>query len=192
MNLSKNYIMSSLTRAKSFGALLFTVPLIALSSMGQAQATNVEGRTVVVHITTFDADRVTNGLLFAKHTCQFLPDAADTTMRVLFTNAGVLNAVKDIDHPKNRVPTLESGDDDPKFAKSLIKKLLGHTPTDPALLCNIEVVAAGLGLKTYGKTADDLIDGVQMGGPMQSAPVQIPAYLTTPAEEGQPMVVIDW
>jgi len=184
--------MNILTRFKPTIVMLFAVPLIALSSVGLAQANNAEGRTVVVHITTFDADRVTNGLLFAKHTCQFLPDAADTTMRVLFTNAGVLNAVKDIDHPKNRVPTLESGDDDPKQAKSLIKKLLGQAPTDPSLLCNVEVVASGLGLKTYAKTADDLVDGVKVGGPMPSAPVQIPAYLTTPAVEGQPMVVIDW
>ena len=192
MNMSKNKIMSLLARTKFLGVMLFTVPLIALSSVGLAQATNVEGRTVVVHITTFDASRVTNGLLFAKHSCQFLPDAADSTIRILFTNAGVLNAVEEIDHPKNRVPTLESGDDDPKDAKSLLEKLLGHAPTNPHLQCNIEVVATGLGLKTYGKTADDLIDGVKVGGPMPSAPVQIPAYLTTPAEKGQPMVVIDW
>ena len=116
----------------------------------------------MVHITTFDASRVTNGLLFAKHSCQFLPDAADTTMRILFTNAGVLYAVEDLHHPQNRVTTLESGDDDPKHARNLLEKLLGHVPTNPQLQCNIEVVATGLGLKTYGKTADDLIDGVQL------------------------------
>ena len=60
--------MTLLTRIKSFYVMLFAVPLVALSSVGLAQANNAEGRTVVVHITTFDAGRVTNGLLFAKHT----------------------------------------------------------------------------------------------------------------------------
>lgn len=184
--------MSLFRRLTSCMAMVFVVSTIVLSFVGSAQARGANGRTVVVHLTTFDADRVTNGLLFAKHTCQFLPDNADSTVRVLFTNAGVLNALKDIRAPKNRVPTLESGDDDPKQAKSLIRKLLGHVAVNPPLLCNIEVVASGLGLKTYGKTGDDLINGVQVGGPMPSAPVQIPVFLTTPAEEGQPMVVIDW
>ena len=83
--------------------MLFAVPLVALSSVGVAQANDVHGRTVVVHVTTFDATRVTNALLFAKHSCQFLPDAADTTMRILFTNAGVLNAAEDLNHPINTV-----------------------------------------------------------------------------------------
>jgi hypothetical protein len=192
INISEIHIMILHTRIKSSFVMLFAVPLIALSSVGLAQANDVHGRTVVVHVTTFDATRVTNALLFAKHTCQFLPDAADTTMRILLTNIGALNAVEDLNHPINTVPTLPSGDDDPKDAKSLIKKLLGQIPSDPSLLCNVEVVASGLGLKTHGKTADDLIEGVKVGGPMPSSPVQIPAYLTTPAEEGQPMVVIDW
>jgi hypothetical protein len=184
--------MTLLTRFKPSFVMLFAVPLIALSSVGLAQANDIHGRTVVVHVTTFDATRVTNALLFAKHTCQFLPDAADTTMRILLTNAGGLNAVEDLNHPINTVPTFASGDDDPKDVKSLLEKLLGHVSTDPGLQCDIDVVASGLGLKTYGKTAADLIDGIKLGGPMPSSPGQIPVYLTIPAEEGQSMVVIDW
>ncbi|MCA9421562.1 MAG: hypothetical protein KC592_11105 [Nitrospira sp.] len=184
--------MSLFRRLPSCMAMVFVGSIGVLSFVGSAQASDAKGRTVVVHINSFDADRTTNGLLFAKHTCQFLPDAAHSTVRVLFSNAGVFNALKDLNHPKNRVPTLESGDDDPKHAKSLVRKLLGHVTVNPPLLCNVEVVATGLGLKSYGKTADDLIDGVQVGGPMPSSPVQVPAYLTTPAEEGQPIVVIDW
>jgi hypothetical protein len=114
----------------------------------------------VVHVTTFDATRVTNALLFAKHSCQFLPDAADTTMRILFTNAGVLNAVENLNHPVNTVPTLPSGDDDPKDAKSLLEKLLGHVSTDLGLQCDIEVVATGLGLKTYGVPRQPKLDKI--------------------------------
>ena len=179
--------MSLVTRWTSFMALL-----IAFVFVGPALADDAKGRTIVSHISTFDADRVTQGLLFSKHTCQFLPDAADSTIRILFTNEGVLNALKDIKHPRNRVPTLPTGDDDPKTAKSLVRKLLGHVTVNPPLLCDIEVVVTGLGLKSYGKTADDLIRGVKVGGPMPASPVQVPAYLTTPAEEGQPIVVIDW
>ncbi|MCA9472888.1 MAG: hypothetical protein MRJ96_05655 [Nitrospirales bacterium] len=184
--------MSSFSKSSSFIGMALSASILVLSTVGLTHADDNRGRTVVVHINSFDADRVTNGLLFAKHTCQFLPDAADSTVRVLFSNAGVLNALKDIKHPRNRVPTLASGDDDPKHAKRLVRKLLGRIPSNPPLLCKVEVVATGLGLKTYSKTDNDLINGVQVGGPMISSPVQVPAFLTTPAEEGQPIVVIDW
>jgi len=150
-------------------------------------------RTIVVHVTTHDADRTTNALLFSKHTCQFLPDAESTTVRILFSNEGVLNAIRTLDHPNNRMLTF--ADDDPKTANHLVRQLLGLEPSQPDLRCTIQIVATGLGLKAFGMDASDLFRGIKVGGPKPTADpkkVQVPAYVSTPEVEGEPIVVIDW
>jgi len=153
----------------------------------------VNARTIVVHVTTHDADRVTNALLFSKHTCQFLPDADVSTVRILFSNDGALNAIKNLLHPKNRIATLP--DDDPKTANHLIRQLLGLKPSFPDLRCTIQMAVTGPGLKKFGKKASDLFRGIKVGGPKPTtdpAKVQVPAFVSTPEIEGEPIVVVDW
>ena len=192
-------MLSATKQAVIIGGLAFLITFLA-SLPAQAKKWHgnshdePKGRTIVVQIGVYDADRAINGLLFAKHSCQFLPDAADSTIRVIFSNQGIFNALKNINHPQNHVPTLPSGDDEPKTAHELLHKLLGWEATNPPLRCQVEVAVSGFGLRTYGKTKDDLIPGIQVTGPLgpPNQDIQHPVFMSTPAQEGQPIVVVNY
>ena len=148
--------------------LLFTISIFSAAN----------ARTIVVHLTAYDAAKTTNALLFAKHSCQFLPDADSTTIRILFTNQAAINALKDIKHPKNRIATLP--DDDPKTANHLLRQLLAKKESHPALRCNVQVAVTGLALKSIGKTPEDIFNGIKVGGPKPTSDpnrIQVPVIL---------------
>lgn len=150
-------------------------------------------RTIVVHLSTYDTEKTTNALLFSKHSCQFLPDAEDTTIRVVLTNDAVLNTIKSIKHAKNRGETLP--DDDPKTANHLIRQLLSLAESEPALRCNLQMAVTGPGLKRIGKTPADMYKGIKVGGAKPTddpAKVQMPVFMTTPEVAGEDIVVVDW
>ena len=192
-------MLISRTRKRLWLALV-SVSIAVLFSVGSVHAS-----TIVVHITEADANRTTNALLFAKHTCQFLPDADSSTVRILFSNDGVLNAIDGIPNPENRIPTLP--DDDPKTAEHLIRQLLGQEPSDPALQCEVQMAVTGSGLKRFLIDPDRLIQGIMLGGPKPpplppaeppleptpgSEKVQVSAFVSMPEVPGESIVVVDW
>lgn len=139
---------------------------------------SLHSRTLVVQITSFDPAEANHGLLFALHalrdsTGAFNNKPYDLTVKIVFSGKGVLNASKNIKNPA-RI-RFETRPEDPK--KDTIHLIRALREWD------VEMKATGFGLKQFGLSPKDLVEGVSGGGSKV-----IPRFITSP--ESNEVVVV--
>ena len=138
----------------------------------------LHSRTMVVQITSFDPAEANHGLLFALHGLRdsmgdFGNPPYDLTVKIVFSGEGVLNASKRINNPA-RIRFETRPEDPKKDTKHLIRALKER---------HVEMKATGFGLKQFGLSPKDLVDGVKGGGSKI-----IPRFITSP--ESDEVVVV--